>query len=204
MERTGMNGTMERDREATEGRLLTAVGELIRESGFERIGVNAVAERAGVSKILIYRYFGSVDGLLAAYVRRNDFWLNLPIELPAREHLSAYLKAMFRAQIERLRSDATLRRLYRWELSSDNPLIAELRSRRERIGRELIAGVARATGCPESQVAVTAAMASASVTYLALLGDCCPVYNGIDLREDAGWERIARQIDASVESLNER
>lgn len=198
-----MNGTTERDREATERRLLETVGELVREKGFERIGVNAVAERAGVSKILIYRYFGSVDGLLAAYVRRNDFWLNLPQELPPREQLPACLKAMFRAQIERLRTDATLRRLYRWELTADNPLIDELRSRRERIGRELIAGVARATGRGQAQVAVAAAMVSASVTYLALLADGCPVYNGIDLREDAGWERIARQIDREVDRLFE-
>ena len=68
----------ERDREATERRLLEAVGELVCESGFEQIGINALAARAGVSKVLVYRYFGSVDGLLAAYVRRHDFWFGLP------------------------------------------------------------------------------------------------------------------------------
>lgn len=198
-----MNTTTERDREATEGRLLAAVGDLVRESGFERIGVNAVAERAGVSKILIYRYFGSVDGLLAAYVRQHDFWLNLPQELPPREQLPVWLKALFRAQIERLRSDATLRRLCRWELTADNPVIGELRSRRERIGRELITRVARLTGRPEKRIAAQAALVSASITYLALLGESCPVYNGIDLREDAGWELIARQADRIVDGLFE-
>lgn len=64
--------TAERDREATERRLVDTVGELVRENGFEKIGVNAVAARSGVSKILVYRYFGSVEGLLAAYIRRYD------------------------------------------------------------------------------------------------------------------------------------
>lgn len=72
----------ERDREATERRLLEAVGELVCESGFEQIGINALAARAGVSKVLVYRYFGSVDGLLAAYVRRHDFWFGLPDGVP--------------------------------------------------------------------------------------------------------------------------
>ena len=46
---------------------------MIAENGFEAIGVNAIANKSGVSKILIYRYFGSVEGLLAAYLHQNDF-----------------------------------------------------------------------------------------------------------------------------------
>ena len=58
---------IEKDRETTEKRLLTAVGEIIEESGLESLGVNAVAQRAGVSKMLIYRYFGSLEDLIAQY-----------------------------------------------------------------------------------------------------------------------------------------
>ena len=63
------NNNTERDRDVTEQRMLKAVGEMIRRDGFEKLGVNAVAAHCGVSKILIYRYFGSLDGLLAAYIR---------------------------------------------------------------------------------------------------------------------------------------
>ena len=45
---------IEKDRETTEKRLLTAVGEIVEESGLESLGINAVAQRAGVSKMLIY------------------------------------------------------------------------------------------------------------------------------------------------------
>ncbi len=48
----------EHDRDATESRLITAVGQMIEENGFEKIGINAVAAKSGVSKILRYRYFG--------------------------------------------------------------------------------------------------------------------------------------------------
>lgn len=193
--------TTERDREATERRLVDTVGELVRENGFEKIGVNAVAARSGVSKILVYRYFGSVEGLLAAYIRRYDLWLNFPQDLPGREELPEFLKRTFREQIARLRGDATLKRLYRWELSSDNELIVRLREQREQVGRELIRRVCDVTGRPEEQIAPLASLLSASVTYLALLGEFCPVYNGIPLQEDAGWEQIGRGIDQIVDAI---
>jgi AcrR family transcriptional regulator len=54
----GKSITGERDREATEKRLLDTIGKMIAEDGFEKIGINAIATQSGVSKILIYRYFG--------------------------------------------------------------------------------------------------------------------------------------------------
>lgn len=191
----------ERDREATELKLLEAVGAEVRASGFERVGINALAARAGVSKMLVYRYFGSLDGLLAAYVRRHDFWFNLPDELPAEADLPAFLKELFRRQAARLRDDATLRRLYRWELSSHHRLVADLRAQRERIGVELTRRVCAGAGLDEDRVAVVAAFIAAAMTYLAMLGDFCPCYNGIRIDSDAGWERICRGADEWVDAL---
>lgn len=193
------NGKTERDREATERRLLEAVGDEIRENGFERLGINAVAARSGVSKILIYRYFGSLEGLMAAYIRRHDFWINFQDGIPAREELPAFLKKTFRNQIGQLRGNPTLKRLYRWELSSDNELIVKLREQRERIGMERIREVCLRSGRAEEEIAVLAAFLTASVTYLVLLGEFCPVYNGIPIAKDAGWERIGRGIDKLVD-----
>ena len=42
--------TTERDREATEKRLLGTIGQMINDNGFEKIGINAVAAQSGVSK----------------------------------------------------------------------------------------------------------------------------------------------------------
>ena len=106
------NNNTERDRDVTEQRMLKAVGEMIRRDGFEKLGVNAVAAHCGVSKILIYRYFGSLDGLLAAYIRQHDFWINFPLDIPGRAHLPEFLKKTFRTMIGRLHGDPTLRRLY--------------------------------------------------------------------------------------------
>ena len=61
---------IEKDRETTEKRLLTAVGEIVEESGLESLGINAVAQRAGVSKMLIYRYYTA--RLLGKYSDRDS------------------------------------------------------------------------------------------------------------------------------------
>lgn len=191
--------TAERDREATERRLLDSIGQMINEIGFEKIGINAVAAQSGVSKILIYRYFGSMEGLMTAYIRQHDFWINFPHEIPERSQLPAFLKKMFREQIEQLRSNPTLKRLYRWELSSDNDMIVKLRQQRESAGIRRIEEVSRLTGYPQQELATLASLITASITYLVMLEEFCPVYNGIPLNDDAGWQQIIQGIDALID-----
>ena len=66
-----MEKEMIKNRQATELALIKAVDDIIEESGFEGLGINAVAAKAGVAKMLIYRYFNSLDGLIAAYAKRD-------------------------------------------------------------------------------------------------------------------------------------
>ena len=201
MKMKGKNIITERDRQATERRLLKTVGEMIAENGFEKIGINAVANCSGVSKVLIYRYFGSVEGLMAAYIRQHDFWINFSLELPDRSQLPLFLKTMFRRKIEQLRSNPVLKRLYRWELSSENEMIVKIREQRERTGLKLIEKVSRLTGFPEKEIAVMASILTASITYLVMLEEFCPVYNGIALDGDSGWEQINEGIETLIDKI---
>ncbi|MUM78904.1 TetR family transcriptional regulator [Pseudodesulfovibrio sp. F-1] len=63
-----------RNREITQQKLIGAVGKVLAESGFRHLGINQVAREAGVDKKLIYRYFGGLPGLLAAYGDTAHFW----------------------------------------------------------------------------------------------------------------------------------
>ena len=192
---------IERDRETTERRLLDTIGQMITESGFEKIGINAVASQSGVSKILIYRYFGSVEGLMAAYIRQHDFWINFPQELPDRSQLPTFLKNMFKEQIEQLRSNPTLKRLYRWELSSDNAIVMTLREQREKAGMQRLTKISELTGYSMEELAPLATILTASITYLVMLEEFCPVYNGIPLNKDAGWKQIIEGINTLIDKL---
>lgn len=197
----GISTIGERDREATERRLLDIIGKMIAEDGFEKIGINAIATQSNVSKILIYRYFGSVEGLMAAYIKQYDFWLNFPLEYPNREELPLFVKRMFQGQIEQLRNNPTLKRLYRWELSCNNDMIVKLREQREKVGVNLVKKVSELTGHPQNEIAVMASLLTASITYLVMLEDFCPIYNGIPLNENSGWEQINEGIELFINKV---
>lgn len=188
-----------KNRRSTEQALLQAVGELIEEYGFEKLGVNAIAAKAGVSKMLIYRYFESLDGLVAAYLSQQDFWINFRQEGPEKEELGSFIKSLFRKQINALRESYVLRRIYRWELSAGHKAIAEVRRQREESGIRIIQTISRLAGHPVGEVAGVATLLSAAISYLALLEDNCACYNGIRLQEDAGWQQIEKGMDTLVD-----
>ncbi len=58
--------TMTRNKDETRQRILDAALALAGTEGFAALGINAVARAAGADKQLIYRYFGGLEGLLAA------------------------------------------------------------------------------------------------------------------------------------------
>ncbi len=190
---------MIKNKEATKEILIKAVDDLITEEGFEKLGINAVAARAGVSKMLIYRYFGSLEELIAAYIKQHDFWINLHPTLPPREELGDFLKQMFRNQINLLRDNYTLRRLYRWELSSNNPVIRQLRDERELKGKQLTDIIIKTFDFPPEEVTLIATLLASSITYLALLAEFSPYYNGIPIQQDKGWEQIDKGISKLID-----
>ena len=191
---------MIKDREATEKKLFDAVGKIINERGIEKLGVNAIAKEAGVSKMLIYRYFGSIEGIVAEYILKRDYWINISTEMPTFPELSSYLKNMFREQIIQMRNDKLLIRLYRWELSTNNKVVEELRKKREANGVLLVELVSRLTSKPIKEVEVMASLLTASVSYLTMLEDVCPVYNRINIQSDGGWEQISKGIDTLIDN----
>jgi AcrR family transcriptional regulator len=57
-------------------RILRTASELFYREGARAVGVDLVVARAGVAKTSLYRHFGTKDGLIAAFLEREDeqFW----------------------------------------------------------------------------------------------------------------------------------
>ena len=195
-----MEKEITKNRQATEMTLITAVNDIIEESGFEGLGINAVAAKAKVSKMLIYRYFNSLDGLIAAYIQQNDYWINFDEELPDQAHLATFIKQIFKRQIMWLRENYTLKRLYRWELTTDNKFVKELRNKREEKGIWLVEAVSKLSKHPKKEIAAMASIITAAISYLALLEENCPVYNGLKIQQESGWEELEEGINLLVVS----
>ena len=188
-----------KNRELTEKKIIDAVERIIENQGFEKLGINAVASEAGVSKMLIYRYFGGLDELLAHYLMQKDYWANTDTTILEQANVGESIKNMFRKQIKQMRNDIMLKRLCRWELTADNDNIRTLQDRRERNGRDLIQMVARLTGCSNAEVASLATILSASISYLVLMEEQTSTYNGIDLQSEEGWNQIMEGIGLMID-----
>jgi AcrR family transcriptional regulator len=54
-----------------EDEMLYAAGQAFARSGFHDASMDAIAEAAGISKPMLYNYFGSKQGLYVAYIERS-------------------------------------------------------------------------------------------------------------------------------------
>lgn len=189
----------ERHRKETEQKLIDAVGWIIKEEGFARVKINGIAEKAGVSKILIYRYFGDLNGLIVEFMKQKDFWSSYPLPDIKKEELSGFLKEMFRRQVRQMRTDKEFKELYRWEICQKNDFTKVIQKPREENGLKIISMVRKLTKSGRGEVAAIATILSAAITYLVLFEDFGDTYNGIDLRRDEGWKQILKCIDSLID-----
>jgi AcrR family transcriptional regulator len=58
-------------RSVREPLILQVAGKAFASDGYERASMDRIASRAGVSKPMLYAYFGSKEGLYVAYIERN-------------------------------------------------------------------------------------------------------------------------------------
>ena len=122
--------------------MLDVAGETFASVGFHRASMDEIAAAAGISKPMLYNYFGSKEGLYAAYIERAGSELVQIIvdagdpEAAPEERLYAGILA-FLTYVDEHR--VGWRVLYREASTQGGPVAAEVVALRERIAR-LLAG----------------------------------------------------------------
>jgi AcrR family transcriptional regulator len=186
-----------RDRETTRRRILTAVGAVLASDGFRGLGINAVARRAEIDKVLIYRYFGSMPDLLAAYAEEGDFWWTVDeligpdLPLPARDTLVDWMMLAMRRHIAGLRARPITLEIMAWETIAPNELTAALSEVRERRSLAVMERLAaRFVPRPDVDIGAVTALFGAAANYLLIRARGIRHFQGLDLADDGGWERL--------------
>ncbi|WP_214071872.1 TetR/AcrR family transcriptional regulator [Mucilaginibacter sp. dw_454] len=134
----------ERDSGQTERALLDAVGDLLGTSGFSSLKTNNIARRAGKDKNLIRYHFGSLEDLLAAYIREKDYWppfferfrLN---EKPESQELRQLFTGLMQENFRFFAANGKMQQIIRWQISEGNALLRGISDAREREGAKLLA-----------------------------------------------------------------
>jgi len=188
-----------RDRDATALRLIAALERVLSRDGFRGLGVNAVAREAAVDKVLIYRYFGDLDGLVEAFGQRLDLWIGEQSAAPAPAAADGYaarMRQMFREYAKSLRANRTLRQILAWELVDSSPIMRKLDASRS---RAVAAWFARARAAQTAPTGVDAAAVNtlliAGLHYLALREESIGSFAGMNLRDPASWARLETAAD---------
>ncbi len=131
-----------RSRANTEEKFLNAVLELVAQDGCCALGVNAVAHKAGADKVLIYRYFGNLQGLLLRAAESRQ-WLpsldellnsvKLEADLPAAE----IIHPLARVLTHHIRADRATHQILRWRKAEANPLTEHFSKQWKEIWQQL-------------------------------------------------------------------
>jgi len=195
-----------RDRETTEKLLIAAARDVLAEVGFQGLGVNAVARRAGCDKQLIYRYFGGLEGLVdaigdeIAQTLRNRLG---PLAAAARPgSYGELVERMLLGLLQTLRDDLLMQKIVVWEMAEASPLVARLVAARSK-GMTAWVMEMRGTLVPPGGVDAPAvnALLIAGVQHMVIAATASGQFSGMPLRAESDWERLREVIKAMVRAI---
>lgn len=192
-------------KEFTQNKLVKAVGKVLAKNGFKGLGINKVAREAGVDKVLIYRYFGGLPGLIGEYSRTVDFWPTVDELMgTSRNHLKKLppdkqVAEFFKSFLSALRRRPLTQEILAWELLERNELTKHLESVRVRTILEYFELL---ESIPDDDIlSVIVVLMGGAVNHLLIKYRLNSSIGGIDLSVEEGWDRINDGIDVLVTGI---
>ncbi|GAB4001075.1 TetR/AcrR family transcriptional regulator [Spirosoma daeguense] len=194
-----------RNRVKTTQRIVEALEEVIAERGLEGVGVNRVAEKANVSKVLIYRYFGGMEGLLEYYVKMGKLFPVFTTTLLDQIrplHESDVARIWYRQVIQTYRYFRTFKAAREIIKASviENDSIAETTARAQ--DEEMTRLVSQLSFVKGADIQAISAVVLGAMNYLTIMAQNDRTMISIDLRSEEGWQRIENAIKTIYIALN--
>ncbi|WP_157634624.1 TetR/AcrR family transcriptional regulator [Spirosoma panaciterrae] len=194
-----------RNRAKTTQRIVEALEDVIAEYGLEGVGVNRVAEKANVSKVLIYRYFGGMEGLLEYYVKMGKLF---PVFTPAvldqirPLHESDVARIWYRQVIQTYRYFRTFKAAREILKASviENDSIASTTTRAQ--DEEMTRLVSQLSFVKGADTQAVSAVILGAMNYLTIMAQNDHTMISIDLRSEEGWQRIENAVKTIYIALN--
>lgn len=192
---------MTKSRLQTEQRILDALKHLLLEEGFPAIGINSVARQAGCDKVLIYRYFDGLDGLLLAFAETTELWWNVDEIITETQNeigqqpLQLFLQLLLKRHVEALQARPLTLEIMAWEMSAQNNLtIALARTRAER-GMALVKTIRAHYQNPNIDIGGILGVFGAAINYLVIR-----TRNAAPQHMTEEWWRLQHTIEKLMET----
>jgi AcrR family transcriptional regulator len=186
------------NREDTTERILEAGLALLAEEGFAGLGVNVLARRSGADKQLIYRYFGGMEGLLAALGRRVAGRLTAGLGAARAASYADLVEALLLALLRHLRADAQYRQLRMMEVAAPSAATAAFAAARGEVMAAWVQGAVAGLAVPQGvDVAAVNAMLIGAVEGVAILG-AAGLTGDVEGRQEAALHVLVRAVYAEA------
>jgi AcrR family transcriptional regulator len=209
---------MARDRYATRAAILESAAELIAGDGVGALGVNALADAARCDKVLIYRYFGGLDGVLEALGAERMLWPRVEVEGEGNGgegegSLADAVESVVLEEWAALAGGALMVQAGAAEVVGENPLGEATAAQRAERHAEVIASLrAKHRVPPYVDLSALLELLSAALTLFALraasgsigrAGSSSRSSQLLDPNTPEGWRRIEKTVGVVTRALLE-
>lgn len=181
----------------TEKNIIEAVSSIILTEGFPKLGINRIAKVAGCDKVLIYRYFGGLEGLISRWAKENDYYYfaidMFKEKINSSDDMRSVAKELLIQQLRFIRESRMMQELILWELSG-NGTFDYIRDAREKKGYEIQQMFERRLGIENSDAKYYVTILMAAINYLVLFARTSDMYNGVDFSSEETWPKIEAAI----------
>lgn len=190
-----------KDKERTMGKLVEAVGAVIKIHGYSGLTSTNVAKAAGLDRRLISLYFGSIDNLVETYIRDRDYWVaasgdapTLAAQNPGRS-TREILQALLLNQLDYFNLNEEMQKIVLWQISEHSEIMAHVCQQREELSKAFFALSDTELQGKDVDLRAIAAILVAGIYYLVLHEKTRhSLFCEIDLSEAAGLDRIKAAI----------
>ena len=165
---------MQKSRKNTEQKILKAVETLLLKQGFPSVGINAIAREAGCDKVLIYRYFGGLEGLLQVFAENHNLWWDIDeiivenMDEITQLSLPQFLDRLLKRHIQALQNRPLTQEIMAWEMSDNNALTQALNKIRTEQGMLLVKKVRLHFNQPNIDLGGILGIFGAAINYLVI------------------------------------
>lgn len=192
-----------RDKERTMLKLITAVGEIIKNEGYTALGVNNIAKKAEVNKKLIYRYFdNNVNNLIETYVKTKDYWIGLSGDMErllAESQIDGgrpMVKTILKTHLSFFYTEEEMQKIVIWETSEKNRLMKEVGLKREAFGEEVFKLLLPHFEKSDVDFRAIMALQVAGIIFMVLQSQASGnPFCGIDINDPKDMDRILNSLD---------
>jgi len=195
----------------TEEAILAAFETVLVRDGAGGVTIQAVAQEAAVTKTLIYKYYGGMEGLIKAWAHEREIFVPLEELFPEpsiaaemlRSDPHAFAKMQIIKQAQHMRNHPVYIELCLAELSGSGPVVdalLELRRERNLAESQALGKSLDGSGIP---MLLPLMLLPAAITYLAMRARKSPLFAGVvRLDTEEGWNSMMAAVEQVIDLLS--